>query len=332
MDAERLNRVSFDFGEHIEQSIFDDLHVDRRFSKGDLFHNLSDDEAEEYLRRELHDYLCLTYGAEPLTTADIQTIENTINSSRSVKYLREWSQHHYTHALENHASDLANARLEELLTEQHESVRRATRGVWGRISADLCSSWRDGMQDNEEWAVKAAGSELEAVEDYLDRLKEHLPNSYGCLLSVKIATALSDIVSLTDPDAIKGAAWILWRELTKEARATNAMLPYIEHAGVIAQGFKRYIKMVRLRDNSNEEMSDDWSDFLQLADAHECFFNDPEWYGGKCPRWNVWRPLWNKIGEDDCRDAAGIWANDGNDSHEEFWQTVCDIYHGRASG
>lgn len=111
-------------------------------------------------------------------------------------------------------------------------------------------------------------------------------------------------------------------------------IEYIEYVPLIVAGFKRFIRIVLFNAQSKDshdttEMLDDWHDFAQLADAHECFFNDPYWYDGKCTRWNIWHPLWLHIGEDGCRQVSSMYAYDDAVHYEEFWQAVCDCYFGR---
>lgn len=113
-------------------------------------------------------------------------------------------------------------------------------------------------------------------------------------------------------------------------------IEHIEYVPLISAGFKRFIRINRFNSQfedgfDTEDMADDYCDFAQLANAHECFFSDPYWYDGECKRWNIWRPLWLHIGEDACRDIADQYTGGDDIHYEEFWKAVCDCYFGRTT-
>lgn len=105
----------------------------------------------------------------------------------------------------------------------------------------------------------------------------------------------------------------------------------------LVRGFKRWVSTRRHHDDPICEMGHHWVDFQNLAEAHESFMN---WNADDrkhqiCERWNVWRPLKDRLGLEELMELTWDLTTLDDDNEEElkeFWTAVMKAYHASNAG
>lgn len=223
MDAKLIAYFQGIFRDGIEQIIFDEADTVGSLLEGPAIHSLTVEDAENRLRRELHQYLDGQVG--PLTDEDKQAIEARADFPHLTNFLRGLSVATQESTIIEHANRISSARLEELLAGEHDSRKRATRDAWSLIRSDLLSAWKQSPHWDEEWAAEEAKLQINQAEDYWDRLNEYLPAGCGNLLSSTIASALDDIITYANFDEVIETARTYWHELCALTQAVSSTRP-----------------------------------------------------------------------------------------------------------